>query len=56
MIQNYVFIWGMAIATALAEAGEKILVNDISQEKLDKAKAQYIEKNREVADYKNQGF
>ena len=42
---------GMAIATALAEAGAKIVVNDISQEKLDKAKKQYAEKGIEAHTY-----
>ncbi len=42
---------GMAIATALAEAGAKIIVNDISQEKLDKAKAQYACKGIDAAIY-----
>lgn len=32
---------GMAIATALAEAGAKLVINDISREKLDEALAEY---------------
>ena len=32
---------GMAIATTLGKAGAKIVVNDLSQEKLDEAKEEY---------------
>ena len=42
---------GMAIATALAEAGAAIVVNDISQEKLDKARKQYADKGIEAHTY-----
>jgi gluconate 5-dehydrogenase len=42
---------GMAIAKGLAGAGAKIVVNDISQEKLDNAKKQYNEDGVDVATY-----
>jgi len=42
---------GMAIATALAEAGAKIIVNDVMQEKLDKARDQYAGKGIDAATY-----
>ena len=42
---------GMAIATALAEAGAAIVINDISQEKLDKARKQYADKGIEAHTY-----
>lgn len=42
---------GMAIATGLAEAGAKIVVNDISKEKLENAKKEYMEIGIDVATY-----
>ncbi|MGL5683772.1 MAG: gluconate 5-dehydrogenase [Marinifilaceae bacterium] len=42
---------GMAIATALAEAGAKLVINDISEEKLADAKAEYLEKGIDVHTY-----
>lgn len=42
---------GMAIATGLGNAGAKIVVNDIFQDKLDAAKAQYKEAGLDVATY-----
>ncbi len=42
---------GMAIATALAEAGAQIVVNGHSPEKLDKAKKQYAEKGIDAHTY-----
>ena len=42
---------GMAIATGLAEAGAKIVVNDISKEKLENAKKEYMENGIDVATY-----
>lgn len=42
---------GMAIATGLASVGAKIVINDISQEKLDSAKKQYSENGINVATY-----
>jgi gluconate 5-dehydrogenase len=42
---------GMAIGKALAKAGAKLIVNDISQEKLDIAKKQYKEDGIDVATY-----
>ena len=42
---------GMAIAKGLANAGAKIVVNDIFQEKLDAAKAEYAQDGIEVATY-----
>lgn len=42
---------GMAIATGLASAGAKIVINDISQDKLDSAKKQYSENGIDVAAY-----
>jgi gluconate 5-dehydrogenase len=42
---------GMAIATALAEAGAKIVVNDISPEALERGKATYAEKGIEMHAY-----
>lgn len=42
---------GMALATALAQAGAKLVVNDISQERLDAAKAEYNANGVEVHTY-----
>lgn len=42
---------GMAIATGLAEAGARIIINDISAEKLDNAIREYSEKGIEVKGY-----
>jgi len=42
---------GMAIAKGLANAGAKIVVNDILQEKLDEAKAEYAKDGHDVATY-----
>jgi len=42
---------GMAIATGLGNAGAKIVVNDIFQEKLDAAKAEYASHGLDVATY-----
>jgi len=42
---------GMAIATALGEAGAKIVINDLSQEKLDSAIAEYATKGLDVKGY-----
>ncbi|MFO7658577.1 MAG: gluconate 5-dehydrogenase [Bacteroidales bacterium] len=42
---------GMAIATGLANAGAKIVINDVSQEKLDNAKKEYKEKGIDVYTY-----
>ncbi|RLD36105.1 MAG: gluconate 5-dehydrogenase [Bacteroidetes bacterium] len=42
---------GMAIATGLAEAGAKIVVNDISKEKLEIAKKEYKDNGIDVATY-----
>lgn len=42
---------GMAIATGLGKAGAKIVINDISQEKLDNAKKEYKENGLDVATY-----
>jgi gluconate 5-dehydrogenase len=42
---------GMAIATGLAEAGARIVVNDISQEKLDDAIRKYSEMGYDVKGY-----
>ncbi len=42
---------GMAIATGLAQAGAKIMVNDISQEKLDNAKKEYDAKGIDAKTY-----
>lgn len=42
---------GMAIATGLAEAGAKIVVNDISKEKLENAKKEYMENGIDVSTY-----
>ncbi|GAB7087788.1 gluconate 5-dehydrogenase [Marinifilum fragile] len=42
---------GMAIATALAEAGAKIVVNDISPDALERGKAAYAEKGIEMHGY-----
>jgi len=42
---------GMAIAIGLANAGAKIVINDISQEKLDKAVKEYKEKGIDVYAY-----
>lgn len=42
---------GMAIATGLAEAGAKIVVNDIFPDKLLAAKTQYADKGIDVATY-----
>lgn len=43
---------GMAIAKGLGNAGAKIVVNDIFQEKLDEAKAEYAKDGLDVAIYK----
>lgn len=43
---------GMAIAKGLGNAGAKIVVNDIIQEKLDEAKAEYAKDGLDVAIYK----
>jgi len=42
---------GMAMATALGEAGAKIVVNDLSQEKLDSAVKEYAAKGIEAKGY-----
>jgi len=42
---------GMAIATGLAEAGAKIVMNDISPEKIDYARKEYKEKGIDVIAY-----
>ena len=42
---------GMAIANGLAKAGAKIVVNDISQEKLDNAKKEYEKKGVDATMY-----
>ncbi len=42
---------GMAIAKGLANAGAKIVVNDIFQEKLDDAKTEYAKDGHDVATY-----
>lgn len=42
---------GMAIATALAEAGATLVINDLSQEKLDNAIAEYAEKGIKAHGY-----
>jgi len=42
---------GMAIAKGLAKAGTKIVVNDISQEKLDNAKAEYLKDGVDASMY-----
>lgn len=42
---------GMAIATGLANAGAKIVVNDVSREKLDDALQEYKKKGIDVATY-----
>lgn len=42
---------GMAIATALGEAGAKIVVNDLSEEKLEAAIKEYAAKGLEVKGY-----
>jgi gluconate 5-dehydrogenase len=42
---------GMAIATGLAEAGAKIVVNDLSEDKLENAKKEYKENGIDVATY-----
>ncbi|MFA8433070.1 MAG: gluconate 5-dehydrogenase [Marinifilaceae bacterium] len=42
---------GMAIATALGEAGAKIVINDLSQEKLDAAIKEYAAKGLDVKGY-----
>ena len=42
---------GMAIAKGLGNAGAKIVVNDIFQEKLDEAKAEYAKDGLDVATY-----
>ncbi len=42
---------GMAIATGLAEAGAKIVVNDLSEDKLKNAKKEYKENGIDVATY-----
>ena len=42
---------GMAIAKGLGNAGAKIVVNDIFQEKLDEAKAEYAKDGHDVATY-----
>ena len=43
---------GMAIATGLGNAGAKIVVNDIIQDKLDAAKTEYAKVGLDVATYK----
>ena len=43
---------GMAIATGLGNAGAKIVVNDIIQDKLDAAKTEYAKSGLDVATYK----
>jgi gluconate 5-dehydrogenase len=42
---------GMAIATGLAEAGARIIINDIFTEKLEEAKQEYAKKGIEVFTY-----
>ncbi len=42
---------GMAIATGLAEAGATLIVNDLSQEKLESAKKAYAENGIEIHTY-----
>jgi gluconate 5-dehydrogenase len=42
---------GMAIATGLAEAGARIVINDISKEKLDNAVREYSSKGINAAGY-----
>jgi gluconate 5-dehydrogenase len=42
---------GMAIATGLAEAGARIIINDIFAEKLEEAKQEYAKKGIEVFTY-----
>ena len=42
---------GMAIATALAEAGAQIVVNDISKENLDRGIADYAKKGIDCKGY-----
>lgn len=42
---------GMAIATGLANVGAKIIVNDVSQEKLDNARQEYKKNGIDVATY-----
>lgn len=42
---------GMAIATGLGNAGAKIVVNDIFQDKLDSAKTEYAKNGLDVATY-----
>ncbi len=43
---------GMAITTGLAKAGAQIIINDISQEKLDNAVKEYAEKGIEAKAYR----
>lgn len=42
---------GMAIATGLSNAGARIVINDVSQEKLDNAKKEYGQKGIDVYTY-----
>ncbi|WP_044211365.1 gluconate 5-dehydrogenase [Flammeovirga sp. OC4] len=42
---------GMAIATGLAKAGAKIVINDVFEDKLEEAVKQYLENDIEVAAY-----
>lgn len=42
---------GMAIATGLADAGAEIIINDISEEKLSSAKAEYLKKGIKIHTY-----
>ena len=42
---------GMAIATGLATAGAEIIINDVSEEKLESAKKEYLEKGIKVHTY-----
>ena len=47
---------GMAIATGLAEAGARIIVNDIFPEKLENAIREYAEKGIDVKGYEASGW
>ena len=42
---------GMAIATGLSHAGATIIINDVSQDKLDAAKKEYAEKGIQIHSY-----
>ena len=42
---------GMAIATGLAEAGAKIIINDVSIDKLESAKVEYAKKGIQIHTY-----